>query len=104
MKLQLKKVKIYDELSEETICFTAELYADGKKVATVKNDGRGGSTDVYFTEGWRSESAQQVIQFAKENPIVHKFPWGDYVGDQVEDQVDRLLDLWLEKKAKGGVK
>lgn len=42
MKLQLKKVKIYDELSEETICFTAELYADGKKVATVKNDGRGG--------------------------------------------------------------
>ena len=54
MKLQLKKIKIYDELSEETICFTAELYADGKKVATVKNDGRGGSTDVYFTEGWRS--------------------------------------------------
>ena len=100
MKLQLKKVKVYDELSEETICFTAELYANGKKVATVKNDGRGGSTDVYFSEGWRSESAQQVILFAKDNPIVHKFPWGDYVGDQVEDQVDRLFDLWLEKKAK----
>ena len=100
MKLQLKKIKIYDELSEETICFTAELYADGKKVATVKNDGRGGSTDVYFTEGWRSELAQQVIQFAKDNPAVHKFSWGDFVGSQVEDHVDRLLDLWLEKKTK----
>ena len=100
MKLQLKKIKIYDELSEETICFTAELYADGKKVATVKNDGRGGSTDVYFAEGWRSESAQRVIQYAKENPIVHEFPRGKYEGSQVEDQVDRLLDLWLEKKAK----
>ena len=100
MKLQLKKIKIYDELSEETICFTAELYADGKKVATVKNDGRGGSTDVYFTEGWRSESVQRVIQYAKENPIVYKSLWGDLVGDQVENQVDRLLDLWLEKKAK----
>lgn len=33
MKLQLKKIKIYDDLSEETICFTAELYADGKMVA-----------------------------------------------------------------------
>ena len=99
MKLQLKKIKIYDDMSEETICFTAELYADGKKVATVKNDGRGGSTDVYFTEGWRSESAQQVIQFAKENPIVHKFPWGDYVGLQVEDHVDRVFEAWLEKKA-----
>ena len=104
MKLTLKKIKVYDELSEETICFTAELYADGNKVATVKNDGRGGSTDVYFIEGWRSESAQQVIQYAKENPIVYKSPWGDLVGDQVEDQVDRLLDLWLEKKAKGGAK
>ena len=100
MKLGLRKVKVYDELSEETICFTAELYADGKKVATVKNDGRGGSTDVYFTEGCRSESAQRVIQFAKENPIVYKYPWGDYVGSQVEDHVDRLLGLWLEKKAK----
>ncbi len=100
MKLQLKKIKIYDELSEETICFTAELYADGKKVATVENDGRGGSTDVYFTEGWRSESAQRVIQYAKENPIVYEYPWGKYEGFQVEDQVDRLLDAWLEKKAK----
>lgn len=100
MKLTLKKIKFYDELSEETNCFTADLYADGKKVATVKNDGRGGSTDVYFTEGWRSESAQQVIQFAKENPIVYEYPWGKYEGSQVEDQVDRLLDLWLERKTK----
>ena len=100
MKLQLKRIKIYDELSEETICFTAELYANGKKVATVKNDGRGESTDVYFTEGWRSELAQQVIQYAKENPVVYEYPWGKYEGSQVEDQVDRLLDLWLEKKSK----
>lgn len=100
MKLQLKKIKIYDELSDETICFTAELYADGKKVATVKNDGRGGCTDVYFTESLKSELVQQVIQYAKNNPIVYEFPWGKYVASQVEDHVDRLLDLWLEKKCK----
>lgn len=100
MKLQLKKVKVYNELSEETICFTAELYVDSKKVAKMKNDGCGGSTVVYFADGCRSESAQQVTQFAKENPIVYNFPWGDYVGSHVEDHVDRLLDLWLEKKAK----
>ena len=99
MKLQLKKVKVYDELSEETICFTAELYVDNKKIATVKNDGHGGSTNVYYSECCRSESVQQVIQYAKENPIVYKFPWGDYVGSHVEDHVDRLLDLWLEKKS-----
>ena len=100
MKLQLKKVKIYDELSDETICFTAELYADGKKVATVRNDGRGGCTDVYFTESLQSEWVQQVIQYAKDNPIVYEFPWGKYVASKVEDHVDRLLDLWLEKECK----
>ena len=104
MKLQLKKVKVYDELSEETICFTAELYADGKKVATVKNDGRGGCTDVYFTDGFRSEVAQQVIQYADENPVVYKYDWGTYVGNKVVDHVDRLLDQWLEKKIKGGAR
>lgn len=100
MKLQLKRVKIYDELSDETICFTAELYADGKKVATARNDGRGGSTDVISTDGWRSETAQQLIQYAKDNPIVYEFPWGRYEASQVGDHVDRLLDAWLEKMCK----
>lgn len=59
MELQLKRVKIYEELSDETICFAAELYSDGKKVAVARNDGRGGSTDVIFTEGCRSETAQR---------------------------------------------
>lgn len=101
MKLQLKKIKIYDELSEETICFTAELYADGKKVATVRNDGCGGCTNVYFMEGWKSESTQEIIKYADENPIVYKYDWGTYVGNKVEDHVDHLLDMWLEKKLKG---
>lgn len=102
MKLGLRKVKVYDELSEETICFTADLYADGKKVATVKNDGRGGSTDVYFTEGWNSDVAKKIAQLAKENPIVYKFDWGEYKSDTVEGLVDYMLDQWLEKQAEGG--
>lgn len=102
MKLGLRKVKVYDELSEETICFTAELYADGKMVAKVKNDGRGGSTDVYFTEGWNSDIAKQIVQIAKKNPIVYKFDWGEYKSDSVEGLVDYMLDQWLEKKTEGG--
>ena len=104
MKLQLKGVKVYDELSEETICFTAELHVDGKKLATVRNDGRGGCTNVCFTESVRSNPVQELIQYADENPVVYKFDWGTYVGNKVEDHVDRLLDQWLEKKIKGGAR
>ncbi len=32
-------------MSEETNCFVADLYINGKKIGYVKNDGRGGCTD-----------------------------------------------------------
>ena len=47
MSYELKKVKIYDELSEETMCFKAEIWEDGKLVADVSNTGKGGCNDIY---------------------------------------------------------
>jgi hypothetical protein len=44
MKLELKNLKIYDDMSEETIAFTSDVYVNGKKLAFAKNDGRGGCT------------------------------------------------------------
>ena len=42
MKLEMKNVKVYDSMSEETICFEGNLYADGRKVGRVENSGKGG--------------------------------------------------------------
>jgi len=39
----LKKVR-YGIHSEETVDFMAELYCDGRRIATVENDGHGGAT------------------------------------------------------------
>ena len=44
MNIELKSLRIYDRMSEETIAFTADVYVNGKKVAYAKNDGHGGST------------------------------------------------------------
>lgn len=98
MKLELKKVKFYKELSEETMCYTAELYANGKKVANVRNDGRGGCASVYFTEEARSESVQQVLQYIKANPLVVQYDWGTYTVKCIEEFADHLFDEWLRKK------
>lgn len=46
MKVELRAIKVYDRLSEETTAFTAVIYADGKRVGDAKNDGHGGSTWV----------------------------------------------------------
>lgn len=98
MKLSLRKVKYYAELSEETQCYTAELYLDGKKVATVKNDGHGESTDVYYTEGWQSELAQKLERYVQNNPVIYKL--NEHVCELrgVEVVVDEMFDKWMEKK------
>ena len=47
MKIELKKLIHARSLSQETNAFTADLYVNGEKVATCKNSGTGGMTDIY---------------------------------------------------------
>ena len=46
--ITVKNVKIADFMSEETICFTATVYENGKKIGDAKNDGHGGCTFIYL--------------------------------------------------------
>lgn len=41
---QLRHATVVPEMTEETICFTGDLYADDEKVGTFDNEGRGGCT------------------------------------------------------------
>ena len=42
----LKNLKVHDDMSEETTCFSADLVCNGKVIAYCSNDGQGGSTNV----------------------------------------------------------
>ena len=48
MEITLKNVKHYESMSEETYCFEASLYVDGKRVGRVSNVGQGGCHDYDF--------------------------------------------------------
>lgn len=41
---QLRHATVVPEMTEETICFTGDLYADNEKVGAFNNEGRGGCT------------------------------------------------------------
>lgn len=43
MKIELKKIKYFEAGSEETFCFTADIWIDGRYQGSVRNDGHGGS-------------------------------------------------------------
>lgn len=48
--VSLKKLNVHEDMSEETLCFSADVYFNGKKVGVAKNDGRGGCANFYGTD------------------------------------------------------
>lgn len=100
MKIELKGVKFYEKMSEETNAFTADIYVDGKKCGFAKNDGRGGCTFVspyggktmdLFTnsEKWLTEQPEINIG-TEESPFMVK--------SNMENMVDQLFEQWLKER------
>lgn len=45
MKIELRKIQVNNRLSEETLCFSADIVIDGKVAGEATNRGHGGCTD-----------------------------------------------------------
>lgn len=99
MKIELKSVKFFEALSEETNAFTANVWVNGKKAGYAKNDGHGGCTFIRAypeqrelfneAENWLLEQPQINIG-TKEQPYM--------VDSDMETKVDSLFEEWLDKK------
>jgi hypothetical protein len=98
MKIELKKISFNERMSEETNCFVADLYINGKKVGYVKNDGRGGCTDYYGD----SKEANQVIREAEEYfktlPKVKCEEYNFEYQPTLESAIDEEFELYLKAK------
>ena len=58
--LSLKNLKFHEDMSEETPCFSADLYENGKLIAHVKNSGHGGCNSVYPAKGLTHKDTQHL--------------------------------------------
>ena len=95
MKIELKKIKFSEHLSEETNAFTADLYINGKNAGYVKNDGQGGCTDYYPNEGMR-ELVNEAEQHCLTLPPIN---YGTFQIDMnLENKIDQLFEEWLKSK------
>jgi len=97
MKIELKNIKTYERMSEETTCFTADLFVNGKKLCSVENTGKGGSTDYQLHNFNHSGLLKEVEQYCKELPkvIYHETEYEQ----NLESVIDDLLEKHLDKKA-----
>jgi hypothetical protein len=61
----IKNLKYNAKLSEETLCFSCNLYLDGKKVAEVSNRGCGGCDDVHFVSKPAEAATMAAVQHSR---------------------------------------
>lgn len=89
MKIELKNISINKRLSEETTCFVANIYVDGKKAGEASNRGNGGCTDVYFLD---HNLQKQVEEFCK--TLYKQEPCDSYL----MGHIDNLVFDYMDKK------
>jgi|DEB0MinimDraft_12_1074336.scaffolds.fasta_scaffold26720_3 hypothetical protein len=100
MKLELKSIKHAQWKSEETHCYNANLYVDGKPFAIVGNHGQGGADsedqDPRFKGNW-SKKLREVEQYCRE---AYKFKgYKDvWINGSMEHACHVLLEDHLERK------
>lgn len=100
MKITLKNVKYSDFMSEETLCFEAAVYIDGKKMGVATNEGHGGETRFYPYELQRT-----INEYAKTLPKLEVKGFEDketgepfMLEQDAETIVNGLMEEWLAAK------
>ncbi len=95
MKLTLKNVKHSEFASQETNCFEATVYADGKPMFIASNDGQGGSNRYDWIKGDSREQFDtkwaKVEAYAKSLNLEFDF-------EEVDQIVGDLLTDWLIRR------
>ena len=109
MKFELKNVKYAAFASEETACYEASLYVDGKRIGQVSNQGHGGCDDFHGDD----KAYREANEWLKANETWDtKVVFGasaDALPDEmpvdIEHKCSGLLDQWLlERDLKNGLK
>jgi hypothetical protein len=89
MKLELKNIKHSEFASEETHCYQATLYVDGKKMAEVKNDGQGGSDYQWALKPFTEKDLDKVRDWCIKN-----LPKWTSENDKKKEENDTDLEMW----------
>ena len=92
MKIELKRISFNERMSEETNCFVAEIYINGKKAGYCKNDGKGGCTNY---------NGNILIREAE--AYCKTLPNNKYGEQSFEDVINNLLDAHLKDKDFGRI-
>lgn len=101
--ITLKNVKYAEFMSQETSCFKATVYVDGKRFCAVENDGSGGPDhftpitgpyNAFYAEGGPYKALEARI----EATVPSEEKWGRMYQPSFECLVADALDRYLREK------
>ena len=96
-EFELKGFKYLESRSEETYCFGATLYVNGKRFADCGNSGHGGPTDVHIFPECRA-FGNEVEEFLSKQPKIKCEEYDFEMDCDLEYVVDELVQKLLEAK------
>jgi len=99
MKIELKRVSFNERMSEETNCFVADLYINGKKVGECSNDGRGGCTDYRGDRPEHYQVIRDAENYFKSLPKVKSEEYNFEYQPTLESAIDDQFEEYLKVKA-----
>lgn len=94
-EFELKKIKFLESRSNETNCFEAILYVNGKKLADCGNTGQGGPTDVHFFPE-SIDLGREIEAFLKKQPKITPKGFNFQLDFTLEYIVDDLVEECLK--------
>jgi hypothetical protein len=89
-RVTIKNLKTMSSLSEETLCFTATVYVDGKKFAQASNRGHGGCTDFSPVRGGPDFSKIRAVEVEFGKALPPMVLDGKEYPNSLENVVDEL--------------
>lgn len=100
MKIELKKIEFNERMSEETNCFSADLYINGKHVGEASNRGHGGPTDYQSFNDEGHTLIKQAEAYCKTLPPYTYEMSGEThsIDMDLEMHIDNLLTGYLQDK------
>jgi hypothetical protein len=98
-KVELKKISFSERMSDETNCFVADLYIDGKKVGYVNNEGHGGCTNYHANTSCAGGFTRANIKLiAEAEKYCKTLPHNEFGEQSLEDVINDLLEAHLKAK------
>jgi len=94
MNIELRKIQHVERLSEETNCYVAQVWVDGKHIVDVSNEGHGGPDNQYPAKGYTYKDIEALNERCK-SEFGQKTHHDITIEQDLEAVCGDLLTEWL---------